>query len=1071
MRSFLVLIFLSIIILPLAALSYRQASQRSSYTLQTGPGSLSNNLATAGSSCVVGLSPPLHFTLLVPTSNPVRRAFAATIQQNLQCLGMNVSRVELPFSPDIYDRALVPPAGNLGKTFDQGGFDVLFVGYNIGIDPDPWSLYSSTQFAPYGQNYYLWNNTQNDILTNLVKTTLSATARDNYARQWQVLAYNELPSIPIFYDRGVVAFDSKFPNAQSVFNVYHYPAWPTVEHLSSNPVDGSFILAEPGQAPGQGVIPELSTSYYNLALSGEIFSSLAIRNDTIFKTMIPDLAAGTPTAPGWSVASDNKTWTVNLRTGVTWQDGQPFTANDVKFTFDLLQNDTFGSPLESFVKNIVGGISNVTITNPTQVVFHLPAPYAFFVQNILGAAGILPQHILSSFSKDYSKIIGSLFNRPDIGSSAVSNSLPIGTGPYKYVSWDSPTTTSHLMRNDNYFNFSDWGAGALKAKGQFQIKDYYVRTIVGSDAAITALTNGEVDFLDSQYHLETQPIFLSTWGSSRESAYDDFGVQEMGVNMEHPMLGTGTATPYAQAHPGDASAAASAARWIRQAISYATPRDQIINQLLNGYGVPAITSPIVGDYRTGFAVTEGFNTALQPYAFNLTRASELLQLAGYQTVTPPTVKITSVSPTAVNIGQPVRVGFAVSSTISVSAITIDWGDGTVSHPSPSSTSDSHVYLTSKSLQSYTFTINVTATSTGGVGFATTTEVVNDQPPVLAITSLSPSPAYQGQKVTLNFTATDPYDTVTETWTDWGDGSSPDLLLNMTSSSMCPRVSSGLSDSCAIAPGDLILAQSQDPSTIANGTIIVFALPYSPNFIIVHRVVGIVPPSTSAYYQYSFKTQGDANILPDCFSQYCYIPASWVVAVYNQTLTPSKAVPGERYDTHSYPSLGDAASKSYTIRINATDVNGLAAHLTTTATINDRPPIAAVTSLSPITTVIGSPVTLTFSASDPDGTVQSISINWGDGSNSTLSGSLRSSSHVYNFAGTFIVGVIASDNAGSRSATSTSTVTVSAPASPVAPASTILGLTPELFYVFVGAAIAILAAAIVVVRIRRKRLTE
>ena len=103
----------------------------------------------------------------------------------------------------------------------------------------------------------------------------------------------------------------------------------------------------------------------------------------------------------------------------------------------------------------------------------------------------------------------------------------------------------------------------------------------------------------------------------------------MGVNMDHPILGTGSATPYAQAHPGNATAAAIAARWIRQAISYVTPRDNIISQLLNGYGLPSITTPVVGNYKTGFALTQGFNTALQPYAYNLTTAANLLQQAGY----------------------------------------------------------------------------------------------------------------------------------------------------------------------------------------------------------------------------------------------------------------------------------------------------------------------------------------------------------------------------------------------------------------------------------------------------------
>jgi peptide/nickel transport system substrate-binding protein len=102
--------------------------------------------------------------------------------------------------------------------------------------------------------------------------------------------------------------------------------------------------------------------------------------------------------------------------------------------------------------------------------------------------------------------------------------------------------------------------------------------------------------------------------------------------MKHPILGTGVATPYAQQHSGNATAAADAARWIRQAISYAVPRDQIVNSLLHGYGAPAVTMPIIGDYRTKTAVTDGFNTDLAPYPYDLTKAAQLLAMAGYQQV-------------------------------------------------------------------------------------------------------------------------------------------------------------------------------------------------------------------------------------------------------------------------------------------------------------------------------------------------------------------------------------------------------------------------------------------------------
>jgi ABC-type transport system substrate-binding protein len=571
------------------------------------------------------LSPALHFTLISPTSNPARRAWSAIVQNNLNSLGINASLVYLPFSPDVYARALVPAASVVGKTYDEGGFDTLFVGYNMGIDPDPYSLYHSSQFAPDGQNYYLWNNTENDHLTTLIKNTLDASTRNDYVRQWQVLAYDELPSIPILYTQEIVPFDSKVFNGKAVFGAYHYPAWPPMEHLTTQP-DSSIVLAQAGQTPGQGLVPELSSSYYDLALSGEIFGSLALRNDTRFKTMVPELASGTPQAPGWSVAADGKTWTVNLRQGVKWHDGQPFTATDVKFTFDLYLNDTFGAITQAFAKSVIGTKDNVVLTGPYRVQFNLPAPYAYFVQNVLSTA-ILPEHILNSRSfygggpVDYSRIRNSLFNHPDTGTAGVP---PVGTGPYKWSDYNTATTTSHLIRNDNYFNFSDWGRDALLAKGQFTVKDYYVRVIVGTDAAITALNSGGVDILDSQYHLETQPSFLATWSPDRMVTYDGFGVQELGVNMRHPILGTGVDTPLGRQDP---SKAALAAKYVRQAISHAIPRQEIINTLVNRYGTSAITTPVL-------PLSDGFNTQLRPYDYNLTRASELLQLAGYSTSAP-----------------------------------------------------------------------------------------------------------------------------------------------------------------------------------------------------------------------------------------------------------------------------------------------------------------------------------------------------------------------------------------------------------------------------------------------------
>jgi ABC-type transport system substrate-binding protein len=550
-------------------------------------------------------------TMMVPQPNPSRQSWSLVIQSILQALGIDAQRVVLDWNT-IYARAITPNSTVLGQTYDNGGFDALFLGYALGIDADPWSYYHSSQYGPIGSNYYLWNNTQNDQLTTQIRETLNTTQRLSLIKQWQTLAYDQQPSATILYPQEIVAFDNAMSNAHYVFQTYHYPAWPPIEQLSMKGglSNGSITLAQTGPAPSEGFNPVLSSSYYDQTVYGALFSAMAQRNDTIFQNMIPQLASS------WSVAQDQKTWTVSLRPGITWHDGVPFNATDIKFTFDALQDATLAADNEAFVKGIIGGKSDVTIVDPYTVRFSLPVPYAYFVQNIL-TTPIIPAHVLASVP--YANWRTNPFNT-GIGGG------PIGTGPYKFVSYNATTETNHLTRNNNYFDFPQNGKTALQARGAFQVKDYYVRHIATSDAAIAALNSGSVDILDSQYGLETQTSFLSSWPTLQWVSYTAFGVQELGFNMRHPIFGTGLGTPFGQSDP---SKAALAAKYVREAISYAIPRDLIIQQTLAGYGLPGITTPVIGDYSRGSSIMAGFNTALSPYAFNLTKSRELLQAAGY----------------------------------------------------------------------------------------------------------------------------------------------------------------------------------------------------------------------------------------------------------------------------------------------------------------------------------------------------------------------------------------------------------------------------------------------------------
>ncbi len=131
--------------------------------------------------------------------------------------------------------------------------------------------------------------------------------------------------------------------------------------------------------------------------------------------------SGMPTpelAKSWKISDDRLTYTVTLRSGITWHDGAPFTSQDVRFTIGLVQSPDFpGDPqLSRFWQPIV-----VDTPDDSTVVFHLMVPFSPFL-NYLNLA-ILPKHVLGGVTAE------------DLSVDPF-NLSPIGTGPFKFVSYD-----------------------------------------------------------------------------------------------------------------------------------------------------------------------------------------------------------------------------------------------------------------------------------------------------------------------------------------------------------------------------------------------------------------------------------------------------------------------------------------------------------------------------------------------------------------------------------------------------------------------------------------------------------
>lgn len=111
-----------------------------------------------------------------------------------------------------------------------------------------------------------------------------------------------------------------------------------------------------------------------------------------------------------ALSEDEKTYTVVLKQGVVWQDGEAFSAYDVLFTYSALQNPAYGSPLFEAYQNIA-----VTQVDDRTVTFTLLEPYAAFPE--LLTVGILPAHLWEEISPANAKLVA-------------LNLKPVGTGPY-----------------------------------------------------------------------------------------------------------------------------------------------------------------------------------------------------------------------------------------------------------------------------------------------------------------------------------------------------------------------------------------------------------------------------------------------------------------------------------------------------------------------------------------------------------------------------------------------------------------------------------------------------------------
>jgi peptide/nickel transport system substrate-binding protein len=184
-------------------------------------------------------------------------------------------------------------------------------------------------------------------------------------------------------------------------------------------------------------------------------------------------------ASDWSVSDDGLTWTINLREGVTWHDGEAFTADDVKFTLEMCSDPVAQAPKQcvwSFspiagVDAINAGDSTdaagIVVVDPLTLEITTNEPNAL-IPDLLSEIFILPEHAIGAIPA------------ADRSTSEYWQNQQIGTGPFKWKNYTSSQSVE-LERFDDYWR------GAPKLDGIIR------RQFDNVASALLAFEAGEID--------------------------------------------------------------------------------------------------------------------------------------------------------------------------------------------------------------------------------------------------------------------------------------------------------------------------------------------------------------------------------------------------------------------------------------------------------------------------------------------------------------------------------------------------------------------------------------------------
>nr|WP_234632757.1 peptide ABC transporter substrate-binding protein [Agrobacterium vitis] len=262
------------------------------------------------------------------------------------------------------------------------------------------------------------------------------------------------------------------------------PRGQVVTGISQEPT--TFNPLMPGSEVDQGVWWQLFSTLWYVDAEGKL---------------VPDLALELPSVENGGLSEDGLVWKIKLRKDVKWHDGTPFTAADVKFTFDLINNPDFKA------RNRIGHalLRDVEIVADDEIHWKMTDRFTPYF-SVLSQTFMVPAHIISAAANP---------------NESPFNSAPVGTGPFKWSGRAAGDSVS-LEANRGYY-----GDGPYLERIVFKY-------IPDQSQLYTQFRTGQIDYLGLS---GIQPSFepeARTLPGVRIVAAPTAFIEHVALNLEFP---------------------------------------------------------------------------------------------------------------------------------------------------------------------------------------------------------------------------------------------------------------------------------------------------------------------------------------------------------------------------------------------------------------------------------------------------------------------------------------------------------------------------------------------------------